>query len=63
MQKTQQLDKYLGVNTFENIWSENSDCYHIKINKRKENMAELIKNLQRYSYGCAPISLFKTFAS
>ena len=46
-----------------NIWSENSDCYHIKINKRKENMAELIKNLQRYSYGCAPISLFKTFAS
>ena len=34
-----------------NIWSENSDCYHIKINKRKENMAELIRNLQRYSYG------------
>ena len=47
-----------------NIWSENSDCYHIKINKRKENMAELIRNLQRYSYGgCALISLFKTFAS
>ena len=55
--------KGVGVSKFVNIWSENSDCYHIKINKRKENMAELIKNLQRYSYGCATISLFKTFAS
>ena len=55
--------KGVGMSKLVNIWSENSDCYHIKINKRKENMAELIRNLQRYSYGCALISLFKTFAS